>query len=62
MTGAELNDISEEELKEKILSKEVIFAGINPEHKLRVVSSFKSLNKIVVITGDGVNDAPALKI
>jgi len=61
MTGLELSHLSDEQLKEKIQKKEVIFARANPEHKLRVVNAFKELGNIVAVTGDGVNDAPALK-
>lgn len=60
ITGVELSEMSDEQLKEK-LKREVVFARINPEHKLRVVSAFKDLGNIVAVTGDGVNDAPALK-
>ena len=61
ITGVELSDISDDQLKEKLMKKEIIYARINPEHKLRVVSAFKELGNIVAVTGDGVNDAPALK-
>jgi magnesium-transporting ATPase (P-type) len=60
VTGAEMNEMNDEELKRQ-LAGEVIFARVNPEHKLRVVSAFKELGNIVAVTGDGVNDAPALK-
>lgn len=61
ITGMELADLTDEQLKDKIVKKEVIFARVNPEHKLRVVNAFKELGDIVAVTGDGVNDAPALK-
>ena len=61
ITGAELSALSDEQLKTKLREREVIFARVNPEHKLRVVSAFKELGNIVAVTGDGVNDAPALK-
>ena len=61
ITGTDLVHLTEEQLKEKIRSKEIIFARANPEHKLRVVNAFKELGNIVAVTGDGVNDAPALK-
>lgn len=60
ITGPELDLISEEALKEA-LKQEVIFARVAPEHKLRVVSSLQEEGHIVAVTGDGVNDAPALK-
>jgi len=61
ITGTELDNLTDEQLKDKLTSREVIFARVNPEHKLRVVSMFKELGNIVAVTGDGVNDAPALK-
>ena len=61
ITGTELADLTDEQLKDKLTAKEVIFARVNPEHKLRVVNAFKELGNIVAVTGDGVNDAPALK-
>jgi fructose-specific phosphotransferase system IIA component len=61
ITGTQMSQLSDKQLKDKIQSKEVIFARANPEHKLRVVSAFKDLGNIVAVTGDGVNDAPALK-
>jgi P-type Ca2+ transporter type 2C len=61
ITGAEFSNIDDDELKEKLLKQEVVFARVNPEHKLRVVNIFKDLGNIVAVTGDGVNDAPALK-
>jgi len=59
--GHEFNKMSEEELREKLSEKEVIFARMTPKHKLRVVSVLKEKGEIVAVTGDGVNDAPALK-
>jgi len=61
ITGIELSALSDEQLKTKLLEKQVIFARVNPEHKLRVVNAFQDLGNIVAVTGDGVNDAPALK-
>ncbi|MCX5696289.1 MAG: HAD-IC family P-type ATPase [Candidatus Omnitrophica bacterium] len=61
ITGAEFSDIDDDQLKERLLKQEVVFARVNPEHKLRVVNIFKDLGNIVAVTGDGVNDAPALK-
>jgi len=60
ITGEEINKMQPYELKEKI--KEInIFARVAPEQKLQIVSALKSNNEIVAMTGDGVNDAPALK-
>lgn len=60
ITGVELYEMSDEALHEA-LSDEVIFARVAPEQKYRVVSSLQDLGHIVAVTGDGVNDAPALK-
>jgi fructose-specific phosphotransferase system IIA component len=59
--GTDFINLTDEQLKDKVLKKEVVFARVNPEHKLRVVNIFKELGNIVAVTGDGVNDAPALK-
>lgn len=60
ITGDELNKMSDEELREKV--KEVsVFSRVVPEHKMRIVKAFKENGEIVAMTGDGVNDAPALK-
>jgi P-type Ca2+ transporter type 2C len=60
ITGQELNTMSEEELCEKIRHIN-IFARVIPEQKLKIVNALKKNNEIVAMTGDGVNDAPALK-
>lgn len=60
ITGAELEKMSEEELFEKVKSVN-IFARVYPNHKMRIVSALQKDHKIVAMTGDGVNDAPALK-
>jgi Ca2+-transporting ATPase len=60
ITGQELTQLNDEELKERIRDVN-IFCRVVPEQKLRIVQAFKSLNEIVAMTGDGVNDAPALK-
>lgn len=60
ITGAELDEMDQETLK-LALQAEIIFARVAPEHKLRVVSALQELGHVVAVTGDGVNDAPALK-
>ena len=60
ITGADLDNLSDDELKFKI-REIVIFARVRPEHKLRIVNALKDLGEVVAMTGDGVNDAPALK-
>ncbi|TXT63256.1 MAG: Calcium-transporting ATPase [Promethearchaeota archaeon] len=60
ITGKELDKMSEEELRDKVKETE-IFARVNPSHKLNIINAFKYHDEIVVMTGDGVNDAPALK-
>lgn len=61
ITGGDFAHLTDEQLRDTVTRKEVIFARVNPEHKLRVVNVFKELGNIVAVTGDGVNDAPALK-
>jgi Ca2+-transporting ATPase len=60
ITGSELEKMSEREFEEKVKSVN-IFARAVPEHKLRIVTALKKYGEIVAMTGDGVNDAPALK-
>ncbi len=60
ITGPELDKMSDEELKERIKNVN-IFARVVPEQKFRIVNAFKANGDIVAMTGDGVNDAPALK-
>lgn len=60
ITGVDLDGMDETSLHE-VLKDEVIFARVDPEDKLRVVSALKDMGQIVAVTGDGVNDAPALK-
>ncbi len=60
ISGFELSKMGDEELKEK-LAGQVVFARMAPEQKLRVVTALQEMGEIVAVTGDGVNDAPALK-
>lgn len=61
ITGAELDKLPQDIL-EKDIMKYSVFARVSPEHKVRIVKAFRANGKIVSMTGDGVNDAPALKI
>ena len=60
ITGKELDEIPQKEL-EKNISKYSVFARVSPEHKVRIVEAFQKTGAVVAMTGDGVNDAPALK-
>lgn len=60
ITGAELDKIPQDRLEKEIKSYSV-FARVSPEHKVRIVKAFRANGEIVAMTGDGVNDAPALK-
>ena len=60
ITGQELNNIPDEEFC-KVVTKYRVYARVNPEHKVRVVEALKTQDKIVAMTGDGVNDAPSIK-
>lgn len=60
LTGAELDNLSEIDLQ-ALLHQEIVFARMAPEHKLRLVSAFQARGEVVLVTGDGVNDAPALR-
>ncbi|MDR3178925.1 MAG: calcium-translocating P-type ATPase, PMCA-type [Oscillospiraceae bacterium] len=59
-TGMELDKMSQSDLVKKIYSYSV-FARVSPEHKVRIVKAFQEKGEVVAMTGDGVNDAPALK-
>ncbi|MGF0110197.1 cation-translocating P-type ATPase [Clostridium sp. SGI.024] len=58
--GVELDKMSDEELKENV-EHIAVYARVSPEHKIRIVRAFQEKDEIVAMTGDGVNDAPALK-
>ncbi len=60
LTGSDLNQMSDEELQGEI-GKTSVFARVSPEHKVRIVQALREYGHIVAMTGDGVNDAPALK-
>ena len=60
ITGSELDSINQKTL-EKDIMKYSVFARVSPEHKVRIVKAFRSTGAVVAMTGDGVNDAPALK-
>ncbi len=61
LTGADVEGMDDEELV-KIAGKVSVFARVAPEHKVRIVKAYQSLGNVVAMTGDGVNDAPALKL
>jgi len=60
LTGAEIEDMDDAQLREAVLEVDV-FARASPEHKLRLVEALQAAGQVVAMTGDGVNDAPALK-
>ena len=60
ITGKELGEISDKELEKNIM-KYSVFARVSPEHKVRIVNAYRNAGNVVAMTGDGVNDAPALK-
>ena len=62
INGKTLNQLTDDELFEKISKKEVVFARITPEQKLRIATVLKENGTVIAMTGDGVNDAPALKM
>ncbi|CAI3207832.1 P-type calcium transport ATPase [Clostridium neonatale] len=60
MTGEQIENIDDKELEGKV-NKIRVFARVSPSHKLRIVRAFKKNKNVVAMTGDGVNDAPAIK-
>lgn len=61
LTGEELEKMTDEQLAEKVQNV-VIYARVSPEHKVRIVKAWRAKGRIAAMTGDGVNDAPALKM
>lgn len=62
VTGNDLNGMDDDELRRVLDAGNVLFARVSPEHKMRIAQVLKSMDHIVAMTGDGVNDAPALKV
>jgi len=60
LTGVELDAMDDLKLRQ-LLDEEIIFARMAPDHKLRLVSAYQACGEVVAVTGDGVNDAPALR-
>lgn len=60
LTGSDIDEMSDAELQ-TALEQEVLFARVAPEHKLRVVAAFQTRGEVVAVSGDGVNDGPALR-
>ncbi len=60
MTGAQLDELNDAQMK-AIIEETDVFARVSPEHKMRIVDALQANNEVVAMTGDGVNDAPAIK-
>lgn len=61
ITGKKIDTLTDEELKEEVKNN-YIFSRVTPTHKMKIVAALKDNNEVVAMTGDGVNDAPALKL
>lgn len=61
VNGKQLNQLSDKEIFEKVTKKDIVFARIAPEQKLRIANILRQNKQVIAMTGDGVNDAPALK-
>jgi P-type Ca2+ transporter type 2C len=61
LTGAELEEMTDKQLND-VVENVVIYARVSPEHKMRIIKAWKAKDQVVAMTGDGVNDAPALKM
>lgn len=61
LTGSAIEEMSSEKIKEALRAPHVVFARMKPEHKLTIVSALQEMGEVVAMTGDGVNDAPALR-
>jgi magnesium-transporting ATPase (P-type) len=61
ITGAELGDLDDEEVGRRLAERDVVFARIDPEQKLRLATLLRAGGEVLAMTGDGVNDAPALR-
>ena len=61
LTGTELEEMSDDQL-DAVVEKVVVYARVSPEHKMRIVKAWKKKDEVVAMTGDGINDAPALKM
>ena len=61
LTGSDVEKMSDEELRD-VAGSVSVFARVAPEHKVRIVEAYQKLGNVVAMTGDGVNDAPALKL
>jgi calcium-translocating P-type ATPase len=61
VTGTDMEEMDDQQLRDRVLET-AVFARVSPQHKLRVVKALQSHDGVVAVTGDGVNDAPALKV